>query len=256
MKAGQYLVRLLKTLIVECFYNPTRQHYDIGIAATKIYKNTQKIEVKGHDGIDTLEYWTHEFTFSDNENMTYVVMENNIDTIPAGFATHHVQFVGPSVTPGLEEIGPGICTYLCRELDIFCLRSDTLCRFENTAIISIDVCEQAYSAADHNQALTIGLRNKGIPDAAGAIMLVGTFARLIQRLLELLRPTITSFKEWRIRKQDLDERMGNDAERKWLSPGGPLAPGGVLVDVVIIDDPQMLALVPLIKMARPEVEMI
>ncbi|KAG0134968.1 trehalose synthase [Tuber indicum] len=52
----------------------------------------------------------------------------------------------------------------------------------------------------------------------------------------------------------LNEWMRSNAERYWLTPGGPLAPGGA--DVVVIDDPQMPALIPLIKMARPEVKII
>ncbi|KAG0638088.1 putative trehalose synthase [Tuber brumale] len=56
-------------------------------------------------------------------------------------------------------------------------------------------------------------------------------------------------------RQDLlDEWMRKNAERYWLSPGGSLAPGGA--DVVIIDDPQMPALIPLIKKVRPEVKII
>ncbi|KAG0123141.1 hypothetical protein HOY82DRAFT_652278 [Tuber indicum] len=42
--------------------------------------------------------------------------------------------------------------------------------------------------------------------------------------------------------------------RYWLTPGGPLAPGGA--DVIVIDDHQMPALIPLIKKARPEVKII
>ncbi|KAG0130328.1 putative trehalose synthase [Tuber indicum] len=45
-----------------------------------------------------------------------------------------------------------------------------------------------------------------------------------------------------------------NAEQYWLTPGGPLAPGGA--DVVIIDDHHMPALIPLIKKARPEVKII
>ncbi|KAG0130319.1 trehalose phosphorylase [Tuber indicum] len=52
----------------------------------------------------------------------------------------------------------------------------------------------------------------------------------------------------------LNDWMRRNAERYWLSPGGPLAPGGA--DVVVIDDPQMPALIPLIKKARPEVKII
>ncbi|KAG0134996.1 trehalose synthase [Tuber indicum] len=50
----------------------------------------------------------------------------------------------------------------------------------------------------------------------------------------------------------LNEWIRRNAERYWLSPGGQLAPGGA--DVVVIDDPQMPALIPLIKKARPEVK--
>lgn len=42
-----------------------------------------------------------------------------------------------------------------------------------------------------------------------------------------------------------------NANRYWLSEGGPLAPGGA--DVIFIDDPQMPGLIPLIRKVRPEV---
>jgi hypothetical protein len=45
-----------------------------------------------------------------------------------------------------------------------------------------------------------------------------------------------------------------NAERYWLPKGGPLSPGGA--DVVVIDDPQMPGLIPLIKQTRPEVKII
>ncbi|KAG0134982.1 hypothetical protein HOY82DRAFT_601653 [Tuber indicum] len=45
----------------------------------------------------------------------------------------------------------------------------------------------------------------------------------------------------------LNKWIRRSAERYWLSPGGPPAPG-----VVVIDDPQMPVLIPLIKSARPE----
>ncbi|KAG0635557.1 clock-controlled-9 protein [Tuber brumale] len=48
----------------------------------------------------------------------------------------------------------------------------------------------------------------------------------------------------------LDKWMRNNAERYWLPPGGPRAPGAA--DVVIIDDLQMPALIPLIKKTRPK----
>ncbi|KAF8242230.1 UDP-Glycosyltransferase/glycogen phosphorylase [Wilcoxina mikolae CBS 423.85] len=45
-----------------------------------------------------------------------------------------------------------------------------------------------------------------------------------------------------------------NARRYWLSRGGPLAEGGA--DVVVIDDPQMPGLIPLIKQTRPDVKII
>ncbi|KIO17230.1 glycosyltransferase family 4 protein [Tulasnella calospora MUT 4182] len=45
-----------------------------------------------------------------------------------------------------------------------------------------------------------------------------------------------------------------NAERYWLSEGGPLAEGGI--DVAFIDDPQMPGLIPLIKKARPDLPIV
>ena len=45
-----------------------------------------------------------------------------------------------------------------------------------------------------------------------------------------------------------------NAMRYWLSRGGPLADNGA--DVVVIDDPQMPGLIPLIKQARPDLKII
>ncbi|KAG8767816.1 hypothetical protein FRC15_005458 [Serendipita sp. 397] len=45
-----------------------------------------------------------------------------------------------------------------------------------------------------------------------------------------------------------------NAQRYWLSEGGPLAPGGA--DVIFIDDPQMPGLIPLIRKARGDVPII
>jgi len=52
----------------------------------------------------------------------------------------------------------------------------------------------------------------------------------------------------------LNQWIATNAERYWLTPGGPLAPGGA--DVVIIDDHQMPALIPIIKKHRPEIKII
>lgn len=56
------------------------------------------------------------------------------------------------------------------------------------------------------------------------------------------------------RQQMMNEWISYNANRYWLGEGGPLAKGGV--DVVIIDDPQMPGLIPLIKEHRPEVKVI
>ncbi|KAI5785702.1 putative trehalose synthase [Pyronema domesticum] len=56
-------------------------------------------------------------------------------------------------------------------------------------------------------------------------------------------------------KQDkYNEWITFNARRYWLSRGGPLAEGGA--DVVVIDDPQMPGLIPLIKECRPDVKII
>ncbi|KAF8418597.1 hypothetical protein EV426DRAFT_539439 [Tirmania nivea] len=52
----------------------------------------------------------------------------------------------------------------------------------------------------------------------------------------------------------IDEWILANAERSWLPPGGPLAAGGA--DVVVIDDPQMPGLIPLIRRSRPDVPII
>ena len=52
----------------------------------------------------------------------------------------------------------------------------------------------------------------------------------------------------------IDEWILSNAERSWLTPGGPLAEGGA--DVVVIDDPQMPGLIPLIRRARPKIPII
>jgi alpha,alpha-trehalose phosphorylase (configuration-retaining) len=56
------------------------------------------------------------------------------------------------------------------------------------------------------------------------------------------------------RQEKLNHWIQYNAARYWLSEGGPLASGGA--DVVIIDDPQMPGLIPLIKQHRPSVPII
>ncbi|KAG0130318.1 hypothetical protein HOY82DRAFT_540159 [Tuber indicum] len=52
------------------------------------------------------------------------------------------------------------------------------------------------------------------------------------------------------KQTSLNKSIRSNAERYWLTPRGLLAPGGA--NVVVIDDPQMPALIPLIKMAGPK----
>jgi len=62
--------------------------------------------------------------------------------------------------------------------------------------------------------------------------------------LRLTLPQQEQFTQW----------ITYNAERYWLSEGGPLAAGGA--DVIFIDDPQMPGLIPLIKKARPNIPII
>lgn len=56
------------------------------------------------------------------------------------------------------------------------------------------------------------------------------------------------------KQAQMNHWISYNADRYWLSEGGPLAPGGA--DVVVIDDPQMPGLIPLIKQHRPGVPII
>ncbi|KAG9078413.1 hypothetical protein FS749_009557 [Ceratobasidium sp. UAMH 11750] len=56
------------------------------------------------------------------------------------------------------------------------------------------------------------------------------------------------------RQEEFTAWIEYNANRYWVSEGGPLAPGGV--DVAFIDDPQMPGLIPLIKKVRPDLPII
>ncbi|CAE6442867.1 unnamed protein product [Rhizoctonia solani] len=58
----------------------------------------------------------------------------------------------------------------------------------------------------------------------------------------------------RERQEEFTAWIEYNANRYWVSEGGPLAPGGV--DVAFIDDPQMPGLIPLIKKVRPDLPII
>ncbi|KAG0635581.1 hypothetical protein HOY80DRAFT_1056958 [Tuber brumale] len=203
----------------------------VGLAATKIDDESVKIAVTIHHGLYTSDYKINEFTLSDGENIRELIKENIIRIIVAYSTSKRGKSVGAGVTLILEEICPGICAHIWRKLDIVGVFHKSLTTPSGTRTLG-------------NTLIDVG---KILPST-------------IQRRLTFSRRTITSSKEWRIRKQYLvgqairDNCMRKNAERYWLSPGGPLAPGKA--DVVIIDDPLMPALIPLIKEARPEVKII
>jgi len=55
-------------------------------------------------------------------------------------------------------------------------------------------------------------------------------------------------------KQKWNAWIHNNAERYWFKKGGPLADGNA--DIVIIDDPQMIGLIPMIKAKHPNLPII
>ncbi|KAG0636836.1 hypothetical protein HOY80DRAFT_1017229 [Tuber brumale] len=317
-------------------------HY-IGAAAIRIDDKTVRVGITVNDGVYMIDSCINPLTVRDGENMQDVVRTYVTNTIETYAVKHHAKFVGAGVTFGLEEICPGICELLWRELDIV----SVMPRMQippsgasgDTGAVPIDVDEQADSAArmcfmyfdhNHNPGLTFSFRNQVLPDADGAIKLVeglreyqntvhnGTWNTVLKYTYELkgykngqtegdpqcpptkiaffsatpqgggvalMRHALVRFcsllgvkLNWYIPKPDpevfritntnhnilqgvadpkqslLNKWTEVNAKLYWLSPGGPLAPGGA--DVVIIDDPQMPALIPLIKKVRPEVKVI
>ncbi|KAG0638090.1 trehalose phosphorylase [Tuber brumale] len=289
----------------------------IGMAATRIDDKTVKIGLSIHDGLYTKDYSRNEFTLSDGENIRNLVKENTINTIETYSTSNRAKFVGAGVTLGLEKICPGICAHIWKKLDI--IRAFLKPRMtpggtrtrENTRI---DVGKKADMAArecvryfgrDHNPALTIGFRNKVMPDAARAIRLVedlqeykdtvheSTWNTVLRYAYELRgykdgqtsrgpqsAPTkITFFSatpqgggeapmrhalirfcsqlgvdmSWYIPEPDPEAFKIAKTNDNILQYEGPTE---ARFDVVIIDDPQMAGLIPLIKNARPEVKFI
>ncbi|KAG0641034.1 glycosyltransferase family 4 protein [Tuber brumale] len=279
----------------------------LGIAATRIDDKTVKIGVSIHDGLYTKDFSLNEFTRSDGESMRLLVMRNTILPIIAYCGSNRVKFVGAGVTLGLDEICPGFCAHIWKKVDVVSVvlkAHATQSATRTHGATPIDVDEQADWAA----ALTIGFRNKVMPDAEGAIRLVENLQEYKDTVHESTWKTVVTlfsatpqgggvalirhallrfcFELWvyipepdseasRVTKTNhnilqgvadlearfgaegqaiLDKWMRKNAERYWLSPGGPLASGGA--DVVIIDDPQMPVLIPLIKKTRPQVKII
>ncbi|KAG0136198.1 hypothetical protein HOY82DRAFT_625844 [Tuber indicum] len=319
-------------------------------AATMRNDNSVRIGIIVHDGIYARDYCVNPVTVIDGEVMPHAVRAYVIAMIETYADKHHAKFVGAGITVGLEDICPGICASLWREMDIVALKLEVgmtaRSAFKNTGTIPIDVRELADLAVrecfrwfdqSHNPDITLSFRNQVFPDADGAIKLVnsleeyqntvhyGTWYTVLKYAYQLggyrngqtegdpqcpptkiaffsatpqgggvalMRHALVRFcselsvelnwyipkpnpEAFRITKTNhnilqgvadpearfglekqalLNEWIGANAKLYWLSPGGPLAPGGA--DVVIIDDPQMPALIPLIKKARPEVKII
>lgn len=147
--------------------------------------NTVRIGISIHDGVYSVDACIQEVAAKDGEDIRNLIRKDAIKTIMLYSLQHSAKFVGAGVTLGLEKICPGICACLWRELDvvgvILKVQTETLGAFEDTGTITVDVDEQADSAArkcvmyfgpNHNPALAIAFRNQVKPDAQGAIKLV------------------------------------------------------------------------------------
>ncbi|KAG0130315.1 trehalose phosphorylase [Tuber indicum] len=319
----------------------------IGMAATMIGDRAVKMAFSIHDRDCIIDSFSKRLTPSDGNNIRDQIMEEIIETITDLSNSNQIKFVGAGVTPGLDQICPGISPYIWKTLDIVCvLVMVQTRRWGTVGDSSIKAAEQADSAVlecigyfdeDHNPILRIGSRNQVMPDAEGAIRLVegltdyettvhkDTWNTVLNYASELrgynggpttrdperppvkiaffsatpqggevalMRHALVRFcselgvdiswyipdadgEVFRITKNNLNilqgvaspdvrftptnqavlnEWIGKNAEQYWLTPGGPLAPGGA--DVVVIDDPQIPGLIPLIKKARPDVKII
>ncbi|CAG8670016.1 16449_t:CDS:2, partial [Acaulospora colombiana] len=143
-----------------------------------------------------------------------------------------------------------------------------------------------FGPSGHNPRLSIGFRNEVEPDAAGRIRIVDsiedyrstvrepTFKAVLHyaKILREKKIKIAFFSSTPqggdilqgvadpslrltlAQQEQFTQWINYNAQRYWLSEGGPLAAGGA--DVIFIDDPQMPGLIPLIRKARPEVPII
>ncbi|KAG0641035.1 hypothetical protein HOY80DRAFT_1114690 [Tuber brumale] len=254
------------------------------MAATKIDNNSGRFGVSIHDGLDILVYRTTGFTFSGGGRAEGLSGGSAVRTFVVYSTNHGVKFVGAGVTLGPEEICPEICAYRLRELDIVGVFSSTNkgMPHANEAIRLVENLEE-YKNTIHKSrwktmlAYAYGLRGyhngqtKGDLQSApseiasfSATPQGGGVARMSNALAdpEAFKMTKTDLKVLRgvvdpeaifgaERQAILHTWMRTNAECYWLSPVDPLSPGGA--DVVIIDDPQMAAHIPLIQEARPEV---
>ncbi|KAG0134989.1 hypothetical protein HOY82DRAFT_634149 [Tuber indicum] len=236
----------------------------MGIAVIVIDDKSVKIGFPIHDGLRVVEGYTCLSSLSDGNNMRDMNREITIHTIVALSKSFGAKFVAAVNSLGLDEMCPGLSAYVWRRLDVVCVLSEEQARAAGACDdIVIYLGEKAHSAAgecvscfgpDNNPARTIGFRNQVLPNAEGAIQLVDgmrDYEYTFQKHTWVANPE----ERFDADKQALiNEWIRSIAERYWLTPGGPLAPGGA--DVVVIDDPQMPSLLPLIKKARPEVKII
>ncbi|KAG0136195.1 putative trehalose synthase [Tuber indicum] len=157
----------------------------IGVSAIRDDDTIVRIGTIVHDGIHAIDSCNTLLTAMDAEDMRDFVREYVTNKIQAYATKHYAKFVGAGVTVGLEEVCPGICASLWREVDVVAMKLEVETTApgasENIVTIDTDVEKLADSAArecfrwfnpDHNPALTFSFRNEVLPDADGAIKLV------------------------------------------------------------------------------------
>ncbi|KAG0136205.1 putative trehalose synthase [Tuber indicum] len=167
------------------FANLKNQPLYIGAAAIRDDDNSVRIGIIVHDGIYAIDYSISPITAIAGEEMRYLARTNVITKIEAYATKHHARFVGAGVTVGLEDVCPGICASLWRELDIVAMKLEVETTassvFKNASTIPINVGELADAAArkclryfdhNHNPDLIFSFHNQVLPDADGAIRLV------------------------------------------------------------------------------------
>jgi len=171
------LCKLLANLIVQPLY--------IGVAATKVEGQTVRIGISIHDGVYSVYSCIHQVTPRPGLFIEDTIRADVNKTLRDYSVQHRAKFVGAGVTPGLENICPGICPSLWRDFDTIAMvlnvQTSAISELKDTRATTVDVDEQADSAAqecvmhfgpNNNPALTIAFRNQVMPDAQGAVKLV------------------------------------------------------------------------------------
>ncbi|KAG0136204.1 hypothetical protein HOY82DRAFT_625859 [Tuber indicum] len=163
----------------------TRAPLYIGAAAIAGGNSAVTIGIIVHDGTHALDYCIDPLTVMEGGNMRQIVMRYTIAKIQVYAMKHHAKFVGAGITAGLEDVCPGICASLWKDLDIVAMKLEVQttahCASKNTRTIPIQVGELADAAArkcfryfddNHNPDLIFSFRNQVLLDADGAIKLV------------------------------------------------------------------------------------